>query len=199
MSHEFNSEDKEVKDFNDRIGFGVHKVQLVSAEAGATEAGKDYVELTVVSGDGIEDKARVWFTGGASNISFNTLRQILVHSVKDEAKKGIVRDAVDAAKNTDELVVFLNKASGCELWLTKYYDPTRTYQNKAGVTKRSINTNLYGYEPKPKPELMPKDDSQGQITRENVHEVFPGGQDVPFESASDAAGSTVPADDAWAK
>lgn len=194
MAHEFNAEEKEVKEFADRIGFGVHKVQLVSADAGTTTDDKDFIELNIISEDGIEDSARLWFTGGASNISFNTLRQILVHSVKDEAKKAVVRDAVDAAKDTDELVTYLNKAAGCELWLTKYYDPKRTYQNAQGQTRKSINTNVYGYEPKLKPELMPP---------ANTGPVDLGalgvGQQVPFESDGDAPGSTVPSDDAWAK
>lgn len=198
MAHEFNAEEKEVKQFADRIGVGVHKVQLVSAEAGITADGKDFIELNIISEDGIEESVRLWFTGGASNISFNTLRQILVHSVKDDEKKAVVRDAVDAVGNTDELVTYLNKAAGCELWLTKYYDPKRTYQNSQGQTRRSINTNVYGYEPKLKPELMPKPAAPGSGPVDLG--ALGVGTEVPFSSPTDAAGSktsNVPSDDAW--
>lgn len=197
MAHEFNSDEKEVKEFSDRIGFGVHTVQLVGGEAGTDANGKDYIDVAVVSEDGIEETVRMWFTGGASNISFNTLRQILVHSVADEANKATVRDTVDAVKNTDELAELLNKATGGELWMTKYYDPTRTYTNAQGQTRRSINANIYGYQPKLKPELMPQDAPKGSDPLAGTP--LAGGQEVPFESKGDAPGSTVPKKDAWAK
>lgn len=196
MSHEFNDDEKVVQEFTERMDFGVHTVKLVSAEAGTDNNDKDYVEVTVVSEDGIEEAVRLWFVGGASNISFNTIRQILVHSVDTDEKKAAVRDGVDATKNTDELVAMLNKAAGtgkAELWLTKYYDPTRTYQNAQGQKRRSINTSIYGYQPKLKPELMPKTDDV-----KAVQDAMPGAQEVPFESKGDAAGSTVPEKDAWA-
>lgn len=196
MAYEFNAEDKEVKEFSERIGFGVHKVQLVGAVAGTDDKDRDYVDVTIVSEDGIEETVRQWFTGGASNISFNTLRQILVHSVDTEEKKATVRDAVDAVKNTDDLCVYLNKAAGAELWLTKYLDPKRTYQNTAGQTRPSINTNIMGYEPRLKPELMPKTDTRVA----DAQTAFgPDAKEVPFESQGDAPGSTVPKKDAWAK
>lgn len=195
MTYNFNEEDKQVKKFSERIGFGIHKVQLVGAEAGTNNEGKDFVAVTVVSEDGIEEEVRLWFVGGAANISFNTLRQILVHSVDTDEKKQTVRDGVDAASNADELATMLNKAAGSELWLTKYLDPKRTYQNAQGQIRPSINTNIMGYEPKLKPELMPRTDTR--IV--DAQAAFPGAQEVPFESKSDAPGSTVPAKDAWAK
>lgn len=201
MAHEFNADEKEVKEFSERIGFGVHSVLLVSAEAGSDKADKDYIDVTVVSEDGIEETVRMWFTGGASNISFNTLRQILVHSVDTEEKKAAVRDGVDAVKNTDELTAMLNKAAGsghAELWMTKYYDATRTYTNAQGQTRRSINTNIYGYQPKLKSELMPKEDA-AKSNDPLAGTPLAGGEEVPFESAGDAPGSTVPKKDAWAK
>lgn len=195
----FSDEDKEVKEFADRIPFGVHKVQLTLAELGESDAGKEYIEVHVTTPEGVEDSARLWFTGGASNISFNALRQIVVHNAKTETQKASARDAVDAVADTEALVDLLNKHTiGGELWLTKYYDPKRTYQNAAGVTKRSINTNVYGYEPKPRPELMPDRNEQ------MLAEAMPGAEEVPFSSAGDApgtkvAGETVPPSEAWAE
>lgn len=203
MSYDFNKEDKEIKEFADRIPFGVHQVQLVGAEAGETDVGTNFIEMSIVSANGIEDKARLWFTGGASNISFNTIRQILVHNGKTEEQKAQVRDKVDAAKNTDELAEILTAFSGAQLWLTKYYDPTRTYTNQAGETKRSINTNVYGYEPKLKPELMPQKSTVDQVL-DSVQRAMPGAElEVPFGSKGDAPGSsaasTIPADKDWSK
>ena len=197
MAHEFSTEDKEIKEFSERIDFGVHKVQLVGGEAGTTSDGKDYIDVAIVSKDGIEETVRMWFVGGASNISFNTIRQILVHSVESEENKATVRDAVDAVKDTEQLAGLLARAQGGELWLTKYLDPKRTYQNAQGQTRPSINTNIYGYEPKLKPELMPKDAPKG--TGQVDLGALGIGTEVPFESKGDAPGSTVPAKDAWAK
>jgi hypothetical protein len=98
-------------------------------------------------------------------------------------------------KNPDELAQLMTeKCGGGELWFTKYYDAERTYQNTGGQTRRSINTNILGYEPKLKPELMPSKNDPLANTP------LAGGEEVPFESKGDAPGSTapaVPADDAW--
>lgn len=184
MAHKFNEDEKAVREFSERIGFGVHKVQFVLAEAGETEAGKEYMEIQIVSAEGIEDAARVWFVGGATNISFNTLRQIAVHNGKDEAAKEKMRLAVENVADSDALASLLNEnCIGGEMWLTKYYDPSRTYQNQAGENKRSINTNIYGYEPVLKPELMPQQVAEGGNAN------FPGG-----EAATGDAAANVPKD-----
>lgn len=186
MAYNFSDEDKAAtSDFQDRIPFGVHEVQFVGASAGETEANKDYIDVTVADASGVEERVRVWFTGGASPYSFQTLRQIAVHTAKTDDAKEKARMAVENTKNTDELANLLNKnCVGGSLWFTKYYDPSRTYDSN-GQTRRSINTNVYGYEPKPKPELMPSD-------AENVQKTFPGAKPDDAE----AAGS-VPPDSAW--
>lgn len=198
MSHEFSQEEKEVQEFSDRIGFGVTKVKLIGCEAGTTEDGKDFIETVITTDDGIEEKVRSWFTGGASKISFNMFRQVAVHQAKTDETKQAARDAVDAVKNTEELAALMTeKCFGGELWFTKYYDADRTYENTAGQRRRSINTNILGYEPKLKPELMPKgSDGITDLDRKTDDNA------VPFESAGDAPGSkaaapAVPADDAW--
>lgn len=184
MAHNFNDEDKQVREFKESMPFGVNKVQLTGAIAETSDNGKDYIEVGVVNADGVEDSARCYFVGGASNISFNTLRDIVVHQGKDEEEKAKLRDRVDAVKNSDELAEIVNEFIGGELWLTKYYDPSRTYTTKNG-TFRSINKNVLGYEPKLKPELMPQ----------------PKTESTPFGEATTAtdASSTVPSDDNWAK
>lgn len=159
MAYKFQAGDKEVTEHKDYMPFGVNTVKLVGAVSSQTEAGKDYIELTVENADGIEDNARVWFTGKASPYSYQTIQQIIVHSAKTDSAKEKARQAVEACQDSDELANLLNaKCEGAELWVTKYYDPTRTYENANGEVKRSINTNVYGYEPKLKPELMPKDE-----------------------------------------
>ena len=184
MSYDFNDESKVVKEFGDYLGFGVHKVQLMLAETGETDAGKPFIEINFTTADGIEDKARVWFVSEANaNISFNTLRQMLVHNTK-EADKDKAREAVDKVKDIDELATLLNeKMMAGEFWVTKYYDPSRTYENQSGATKRSINTNMYGYEPKPHPELMPKPADENGDALENVNKVMPGSEEVKADGA----------------
>jgi hypothetical protein len=157
MGYQFNDEDKEVREFAETLPFGVNKVNLLLAEAGQTEAGKDYIELNFVSEQGIEDKARVWFVGKASNISFNTLLALAIHNQSTDKAKEEMRQAFESLADSEELCNLLNeKCMNGEFWVTKYYDPERTYQNNQGQTRRSINKNIYGYEPKLKPELMPR-------------------------------------------
>lgn len=184
MAYEFNDEDKAATDdFQERIAFGVSEVTLVGAVSGQTEAGKDYLELTVADKSGTEDSARVWFTGGASPYSFQTIRQIVVHTAKSDEDKEKARMAVENTKDTDELADLLNsKCEGKQLWFTKFYSPDRTYQNNNGETKRSIDNRVYGYLPKDRPELMPSDTDAVQST-------FPG--------ATAEAADSIPADDAW--
>lgn len=167
-----NDDNKAVKEFNENnwLGFGRHKVQIVAVGLGQTEAGKEYVEIEVVGEKGEEDTARVWFTSDkAANYSFNVLRQIYVHNAPEE-KKEAARDTMDACKSTEELVDKLQeKLLGGECWFTKYPDPTRTYQAADGSVKQSINKNVYGYEPKERPDLLPKEDGGTAVDK-----TFPG-------------------------
>lgn len=171
MAYKFTSEDKVDVERKEYLPFGVNDVKLVGATAGETESGKDYIELTVANADGTEDNARVWFTGGASPYSFQTIKQIVTHAAKTDADKEKARMAVENTKDTDDMADLLNsKCVGGQLWVTKYLDPTRTYQNSNGEVKQSINTSIYGYEPKLKPELMPKETSGNDA----VDQTFPG-------------------------
>lgn len=192
MSYVFEDEDKVANEFNERIPFGISEVQFVGATAGETEAGKDFIEVTVTDKDGLEDSARVWFVGGAAKFSFDTLRQIAVHIAKDDKAKEKARMAVENVKDNDELAELLNKnCIGGHLWFTKYFDPSRTYQGSDGVTRRSINNSVLGYEPKLKPELMP-DTSGGRPVSSGVEDVFPGA-----EIATGDAAAKVPKKSDW--
>lgn len=182
----FNDTDKLLKDiFDDRLEFGVHKVKMTVATAEKSDEGKEYIEIHIVGPkpDEIEDKARFYFVGGATNISFNEISRIIMHNTP-EAKKDAMKKKITALEDPEAMAALLNEVcTGGELWLTKYYDPKRTYTNAKGETKKSVNTNLYGYEPKLKPELMPAPKVEANL-------------EVPFESASDAS-ATVPAKGDW--
>lgn len=187
MSYNFSTEDKEANEFSPRIPFGISEVQLSGVTAGETEAGKDFIEVTVVDKDGTEDSARVWFVGGAAKYSFDTLRAIVVHTAKTDADKEKARAAVEACTNNEELASLMNtKCSGGQIWFTKYFNPTRTYSSTSGVTLRSVDKSVLGYEPKLKAELMP-DTSGGEITMDNIDKVFPGAETVKID-----AGASVP-------
>jgi hypothetical protein len=190
MAYNFTDEDKAVTDdFQERIPFGVSEVVIVSAKADVTEAGKDFIELTVQNAEGLEDSARKWFTGGASPYSFQAIRQIIVHTADDKDKEK-ARLAVENTANTEEMVALINKMCiGKQIWFTKFYSPDRTYTNQSGETKRSIDNNVYGYEPKDQPNLMPE--ANGGATANAVTDTFPG--------ATEEASSSIPAEDAWGK
>src|SRR5579872_1659397 len=156
----FSEENKQVSDFSNSnwLPFGVSKVKIGMIDLGGTREGeKEYIEVTLLGENDEEETARVWFTtDNAANYSFNTLRQIYVHNAPED-KKDVARDTFDKVKDTEDVVKLFNeKLIGGECWFSKYYDPTRTYENQAGETKKSVNKNIYGYEPKLKPELMPK-------------------------------------------
>lgn len=184
MAYDFTEDSKAVKEFGDRVPFGVSKVAILLATADETDAGKPFIEIDFQTAEGVEDKARVWFVSDANaNISFNTLRQIIVHNAKD-SEKDKARDAVDSIANTDDLAALINdKLIGGEMWVTKYYDPKRTYQDKSGNTKKSINTNMYGYEPKLRPDLMPQGQNE-QVPGSAVENAFPGAERASGDAAS---------------
>lgn len=198
MAYQFNDEDKVEREFAEKLPYGVSKVQLVGATAGETDDGKDWIDLEITTEDGIEDTARVWFTGKAAPYSFNTLRQIAVHQGKDDAEKEKIRAAVEACGTSDELATLLNdKVAGGELWFTKYLDPQRTWQDNDGNTRRSVNKNVYGYEPKEKPELMPNKmsaDDRDELNPNNLDKIFPP-EDGDKKADGPAPTNTVP--DKW--
>ena len=165
-SYKFDDQIKEVREFKERLPFGITEVTLQKIEESKTDAGKHYIAATVRSADGdVEEEIRLWLTSTISaNITFNTLRDIAVHNAKTEADKEKRRKAIDATADSGELVALMQKIVGAHAWATKYYDKERTYTDNEGKTRRSINTNLLGYQPKLKPELMPVEDMPSAIT-----------------------------------
>lgn len=185
----FTDETKEDK-FNDGkwFDYGVHKVQLGLFELGGTDEGeKEYIEITVMDPEDGDrtDTARVWFTSeAAANYSFSVLRQIYVHNAPKD-KKDAARDTFDAIPDTEKLVELLNeKLIGKEAWFSKYPSPTRTYLAADGTTKKSIDKNVYGYEPKPKPELLPKEDEVAEVDVDKpITAADLGGEEVTGDAA----------------
>lgn len=182
-SYKFDEKIKEVREFKERLPFGISEVTLQKIEDAKTEAGKHYISVTVKAAEGdVEEELRLWLTSTVSaNITFNTLRDIAVHDAKTESDKEKRRKAIDATTDSGELVALMQKIVGAQAWATKYYDKERTYTDNEGNTRRSVNTNLLGYQPKLKPELMPtqempstvRDVMGEEITKENV-------SDIPF-------------------
>lgn len=182
MAHKFTDEEKEVSERNSNyFGFGVHRVLFAGAIADVTEAGKEFIEVAFCDPDNseIEDTARVWFVGGASNISFNTLRQIYVHNAPED-KKVDAGLSFDKVADSAELVDLMNdKLQGGELWFTKFYDAKgATYvSTRDGQTYKSTNKNIYGYEPKDRPDLMP-------APKGSVEDVIPGAEPASKDAAA---------------
>jgi hypothetical protein len=160
----FNDDIKKENSSGNYFNYGVHKVHLGAIENGETEAGKEYIELTLLGDNEEEDTARVWFTTDkAANYSFNVLKQIAVHNAPEKSKDA-ARDAVDACQDTDELVKLFNeKVVGGECWLSVYPSPDRTYTASDGSVKKSIDKNVAGYQLKERPELLPKQDVVAEV------------------------------------
>lgn len=177
----FNDESKAVKEFADSnyFGYGVHHVHIGAVDRGFTgddpENGKEYFEITVLGDNEEEDTARVWFSSDkAANYSFNVLRQIAVHNAPED-QKDAMRDTVDAVADTEELLKVLNeKVVGGDCWFTKYQSPDRTYKAADGTVRKSVDKNVYGYEPKLRTDLISND----ELTKENIDTVFPVGDDA---------------------
>lgn len=133
------------------FGEGIHKVKIMAVTEGKTDAGKEFIEFTVVGENDEEGNARVWFTSDkAIRFSFNTIRGIIVHNALP-AKKDAARELVNKVKDTAELVELCNQSLiGKEAWYV-VEKSDYTYTNEAGEQKQGYNRNLYGYEPKPKP------------------------------------------------
>jgi hypothetical protein len=172
----FTDEEKAVKEFNDNnFKFGVHKVAIMQFDL--TEKGnKECVEVSITGENGEEDTAVVWLsTPAARNYTFNVLRGIYVHNAPEEAKDA-ARDSFDAVEDPEAMVKLLNeKLIGAECWFTKFYDPTRKYLNGKGEERRSVNKNVYGYEPKERPDLMPRGESDDAPAE---HELLAGAEPV---------------------
>lgn len=177
-SYILNELDKEnnVADFNDEhkqeqgnyFGEGIHKVKIMTVIGGTTDAGKEFIEFTVVGDNDEEGSARVWFTTDkAIRYSFNTIRGIFVHNAM-KGKEEAAREMVNAVKDTDELVELCNKVLiGKEAYYTVEKSDYK-YTNAAGEEKQGYNRNISGYEPKPKPTQ--------QSGNEAVDSTFGGGE-----------------------
>lgn len=158
MAYQFTEEDKEDVNpqFEDRIPFGVTPVQITLATADVTDKGSDFVEVGVITESGAEDSTRLYFTEKAAKYSLSTIKAIATHNAPED-KQDAVRKAIEGVKDTDFLAQLINdKMIGNSAWFTKYYDPERTYEDRDGNVRKSINTGLWGFEPREKPELMPK-------------------------------------------
>lgn len=191
MSRAISDEAKEFEGNNKSwLDFGVHKVQIMLVGSGQTDSGTDFIEFVVVGPNEEEEKARLWLTDKSEPYTFATLKGIYTHCAP-EAKKEDARLELEKCKDYDEVVELFNKRCiGKQIWFTKYLDPKRTYINTAGETKRSVNTNVYGYEPKERPELMPNGMSADD--RDEVHEV----SDKDLDNVNKAVGGGAAKEDA---
>ena len=160
------------------LGFGVHEVQIMLIDMGELDSGTEYMEFTVVGKSDEEERVRLWITDKSEKYTFATLKSIYTHCAPED-KKEAAKEALDKCKDYDEVLALLQKCIGKQVWITKYPDPSRTYTNSQGETKRSINTNIYGYEPKLREDLMPKDDQ-----KEELNKTFPGAEDVTNTEAA---------------
>jgi hypothetical protein len=174
----FTDEDKVEKVFNNNyFGEGIFKVQIVSVKAGETDKGSEYFEFELVGEGGEEGNARVYFTEKAKPYSFNTIRAIFVHNAVNDAAKEKTRKAIDAVKDTDELLKLCEALRGKECWLLVEKTGEKYTSKSNGREYDQLNKNIYGYEPKMKnvsdATAVINEMGGGEITPENVEDVFP--------------------------
>lgn len=163
MSHKFSDDAKAFEgNSGNWFGYGVHEVQVVQVEEGTTDSGTDYIEFTLAGPNGEEDTARVWLTEKSEKYSFKTLRDIYVHCAPEKEKQK-ARDSFDAAEDSTAVVNLLQNCYGKQIWFTKYPDPKRTYEAADGTIKKSINKNIYGWAPKLREDLLPKQDDVAEV------------------------------------
>lgn len=188
MPHTFSDKlDRDRETNFQSLPFGVSKVRFTGAMMDTTEAGKVYIHIGLIDAEGVEDNVRLWFTSEASEqISYETIRDILVHCTPEE-KKPAVRAKVRAAQGAEDLEELMNEYlmnNNTFFWFTKYYDLKRTYTAQDGSTRHSVNKNIMAYQPKEKPELMtdPLAEESNNSFKE-VEAVFPGAKEVPNTTA----------------
>lgn len=177
----FTDEIKQAKEFNDSpyFGYGVHKVQIDLVEFGSTDNGKEYIEVSIVGENGEEDKVRVWFTSvKAATYSWNVLRLIAVHNTPED-KRDEMKAKFDALEDPVQMADLMTEFYGKECWFTKYPSKDRTYLASDGSTKKSIDKNIMGYEPKPQPDRIPQSD------KDMLNQTFPEG-DGPVDLNANA-------------
>lgn len=179
---QFTDEDKEGTEFKDTFfKFGVHKVQIDGVVIDEDDQDREYVEVGVIDPENADTTAnvRMWLhTDGSKKFTFSRLRDLYVHNAPKEEKEN-ARISFDAVEDGVELIQLLDKLIGKDAWIDVYPDPTRKYQNSKGEWKPSINTNIYGYEPKPRPELLP--DTTKQVDPSD-YPTDGNGKDEPFGS-----------------
>lgn len=129
---------------------GVHKVTIVGAMLEKMDDGREYVEVGVKGEDGESDSVRMWLhTEAAAKFTMRVLQGICTHNAKTEAEKDKVRAGFIGSIDDKKLANILGVMDGYEAWLLVEEDPVRTYE-KEGRQYKSINKNIYGYEPKPR-------------------------------------------------
>jgi hypothetical protein len=130
---------------------GLHEVLIQKAELGTTDAGKDYVEFTVLGHDDETGTARLWFsTDAGAKYALSIMAGIASHNRQSEADKQVVRDTFKKITDTDQVdSKFLTRFKEMDaFYLVQQSD--RTYQNAQGETKHSYDRNIYGYPMQPK-------------------------------------------------
>lgn len=177
----FTQDDK--REISQSLGFydeGVYEVKIVAVDAGTTEKGSEYFEFEVADTEGREGKVRTYFTDAAKPYSFNTIRSIFVHNTVEKNKEA-VRKEVDECEDTDALLKLCQELRGKDAWLLVQYTGETYTSPKNGKVYKNMNSNLYGYAPTFTPTPQSAEPAQtapsdtGEITKDNVEQVFPFG------------------------
>lgn len=154
--------DMKEKIMNDRgsvsyLGIGNHQVFVQSVELTEAKTKTIGIKFTVENEQGQGD-VTMWLSEAALPYTIENISRILVHNAADD-KKDKVRNFMSNIMSAKEVFeVAKEKMMGAICYLSIQPDRNgRTYTNKNGETKPSLERNLLSYMPKEQPtELVVK-------------------------------------------
>ena len=158
MKVQLTDEDLATRGDRNYFAEGEHEVLIEKAERGTTDAGKEYVEFSVLGHADERDTARLWFTTDASaKYAMSIMAGIAVHNKQTDADKTATRNAWKAITETDKIdAKYLANFKDKDAFFT-VHKSDRTYTTPSGEVKFSYDKNIYGYMPKPKATTIQQD------------------------------------------
>lgn len=129
---------------------GVHDVTVKSAKFDKNPNGKVFVEVEVADDSDRKGSAKLWFEGGATPYSLNTIRTIFVHNAETKEDKDKLREFFKAPKSLHVISEVLPKLTGKQCWYSSQ-KTEETYEANDGSTKHRYENNVWAFEPTLKP------------------------------------------------
>ncbi|CAN5655001.1 hypothetical protein BH23PAT2_BH23PAT2_07750 [soil metagenome] len=137
------------------LGIGVHDVVVISVELVQAKTGTMGIKFNVENGDGKSDVS-MWLSEGALPYTIENVSRLMVHNAAED-KKDAARNMMSNIVSAKELFNILKetikvreeKKLPFACYLSIREDQSgRTYKDKNGDEKPSLDRNLLSYKPK---------------------------------------------------